>query len=672
MDPFETVCSSSPQFDELSLLAAQYRTDIKNFHMLQSILKTNSNYNERRAVDLGVELARCRVLNRHRLERCLAGPVAKETEEFVRRVCIVLRQIENPRHTSHTVARHGIHEFRLLPAVSGIISRAVVKAALLADSEMRVEVANRLVAELDELWFEICLPIIDGERKLLENTLLQTRKLAAFVSRLVQMVQNKKSVETVHAIAKGEFSGVSHMIYRISTDDWYLASRVPVNDLVVCCNVEFDEAIGKSILEWIDGSGRSFHDAIVADCVRIETLSTTSEFAPAWYALGLGESADDPAAVALIEAPQYIGSFNSETGRIYAISQQCASPVRTIGIVRTFYVLRSLIANGSFPIGKFDVAYATELVDREQQVLSFKNSGILSNLLLLCNDFNCNADAKMLDNFVDGLARDRQLSTGQSSFSSCCCAVPSAHTSTSVSSVEPTVVPTPISPPPRNGSDFFIRPDAKHKSIDFWPSKVQRASLLEYLVVYSLATATNEVLSGSRRSLDFAAVGIANSVLVERVCNNAQKLYRTHGSPLVRLFGHADGNNGASINQAALKQMTSHIVKKLLKAGNDGVIAARRAAATGAMNWSTEYKSTRANTELLLHIGAGARDPACYLFLDLCVRVKSYLDESWPLPMGVVWQPAQVRRGGGNGSAARAKAVPCQKAIDDTATTNSL
>ena len=47
----------------------------------------------------------------------------------------------------------------------------------------------------------------------------------------------------------------------------------------------------------------------------------------------------------------------------------------------------------------------------------------------------------------------------------------------------------------------------------------------------------------------------------------------------------------------------------------------------------------------MLHVGADARDAACYLFLDACVRVKAFLDESWPLPVGMAWPRVQPRRG---------------------------
>lgn len=666
MNDFQDVCSNSPQFDELSSLAAAYRTDIHNFKALGVILDEKTTGSVRVTIDLGAELSRSKVLNKHRLERCITAPVAKETDEFVRRMCIVLRQTEDPYKTSHKTARHGIHEFRLLPAVSGIISRAVVEAVLLAGGDARGRIAERVVAELDALWVDICLPIVDGERKSLESELIAMRKLVAFVSRLVQMRLNRRTFATIHTIASSEISRIAHTIFRITSDDWFTAARVSVSELLACCSAQYDESIGSRLVAWLDDSGRLLHDSLVADCARIEALRTASDFAPEFYALRLADSADDPASAALIEPPQYMRSFNTESGRIYAIPTRHASPVRTIGVVRVFFALRSLIANGFFPIGKFDALFAKELVCREQEVLTFKNSGILSNLLLICHDFGVAADAVTLDRFVDGIARDRKTTSEreQRSFSGCC-AIPSHSSRTSASSA---LIKPAIGQPSSAGCDFLVRPDAKHKSIDFWPSKVPRASLLEYLVVYSLATTLNEMLSGSRKSIDFVAVEMSNSAIFERVAANIKRLHRTEGSPLSRLVDNSD-HGGASINPVALKQMTAHIVKKVIKAGHDGALAAQRATATGAMNWTAGYNETRANSELILHIGSGSRDPACYLFLDLCVRVKSYMDESWPLPEGVSWKAPKPRRGGGSGGGARTKAVPTPPDADETAAT---
>ena len=631
--------------------------------------------NAKTTIDLGAELARCNVLNRHRLERCIAGPIAKETEDFVRNVCIVLRRTENPKHTSQKVARHGISEFKLIPEAANVISKSVVQAVLLAGGDARGVLASRVVSELDVLWTDVCLPIIEGERKSLESELPALRKLAAFVHRLHQMAKNNRSPEVVHATAKSEYAGVVHTLHRISIDDWYTASRVATGALSACCVAEYSVDVGKQLLEWLEGSAAAFHDTLIADCASIEGLRTMSEFAPEWHGLQLSDSAEDPATAALIEPPQYAGAFNSTSGRIYALPSVSAhAPMRTVGVVRALHVLRSLVANGLFSLGKFDTTYAKQLVDREQQVLAFKTSDILSSLLTLCQDFNFPADAIAIDRFVDGLVRQRTglMHTDDAQRTHAehvatfagCCEIPSLRiganrfasqsnaseaSSASSASVETTATQATLRVG-HHGRDFFVLPDAKHKTIDFWPSRVARTSLLEYVVVYSLASMINEILSGSRTTFDIAAVGLTNSAIAERVASNTQRLYRTDGSALNRLLVEAAPQAGATegtttIKRAALKQMVSFTVKKVLRAGAEGAAAAQRIGAPNARAWVASYQPTRATNELLLHVGSGARDPACYLFLDLCVRIKSWLDESWPLAEGIAWAKAQPRRG---------------------------
>jgi hypothetical protein len=134
-------------------------------------------------------------------------------------------------------------------------------------------------------------------------------------------------------------------------------------------------------------------------------------------------------------------------------------------------------------------------------------------------------------------------------------------------------------------------------------------------------------------------VGITNASLVDRVSSNLQKLYNAKGSPLARVIDQ--GN----VNRTALTQMVAHTTRKLLKAGSDAANVAQKNGASGAIPWTCSYKPTRTTNELVLHVGNGVRDPTCYLFLDACVRVKNYLDESWPLPEGMAWPRLQPRRG---------------------------
>ena len=640
----QLVCSNSPQFDELSTLAAKYKEDVRNFGELEGVLnsRTTEGGGGNKTVDLGAELFRCHVLNRQWLERCISNPVAKETDDFVRRVCSALRQTEQPCHAGQNEARHGIHEFRLIPEVSGIIARGVTEAVLLAGGDVRGVIATRVVRELDIVWADVCVPIIEGERKSLEYDLPAIRKLGAFVLRLMQMNSNSKGVATLHATACCEFSSVAHTFHRCVTDDWFTSSRVSSSDLLDACTKEFDDATGQRLCEWLSTNGRSFHDALAVDCISIEELRGKSEFADEWHGLFVQDSSMDPSADALITPPSYLGSFQSDTGRVYACTGTAhGGSLRVLGVVRCLFVLRHMIANGLFPLGKFDCEYAKTLVDLEKQRIAYKTTDVISKLLLICQDFECRTDAATIDKFVDSIVEQRTskpASTVEHQLrnpgvaASAVCAIPSS----SSLSGDPYSVHTPQRG--RHGLDYLVKPYAKLKSIDFKPSRVARASLIEYVVVVSLASAINEVLS--HRVLSIVAIGISNSALVDRVASNITSLRFAKGSAMGRVIDH-----GNVVNRAALTQMISQTVRKLLKAGSEAVDVAQRAGAPGATAWACTYKPTRSTNELLLHIGMGVTDPLCYVFLDACLRVKSYLDESWPLPCGFTWARVQPRRG---------------------------
>ena len=644
-DDLHLVCSNSPQFDELSTLAAKYKEDVRNFGELEGVL--NSSTTDRGGgnmpIDLGAELFRCRVLNRQWLERCISNPVAKETDDFVRRVCSALRQTEQPCHAGQNEARHGIHEFRLIPEVSGIIARGVTEAVLLAGGDARGAIATRVVRELDIVWADVCVPIIEGERKSLEYDLPAIRKLGAFVLRLMQMNSNSKGAATLHATASCEFSSVVHTFHRVYREDWYTASRVPSSDLLDACTKEFDDATGQRLCEWLSTNGRAFHDALVVDCISIEELRGKSEFAEEWHGLVVQDSSLDPSADALITPPSYLKSFQSDTGRIYACARTAhGGSLRVLGVVRCLFVLRHMIANGLFSLGKFDCEYAKTLVGLEKQRIAYKTTDVISKLLLICQDFEFATDAATIDKFVDSIVEQRTSKPASTVghhqlrnpgvAASAVCAIPSS----SSLSGDPYSVHTPQRG--RHGLDYLVKPYAKLKSIDFKPSRVARASLVEYVVVVSLASAVNEVLS--HRTLSIVAIGISNSALVDRVASNITSLRFAKGSAMGRVI-----DNGNGVNRAALTQMISQTVRKLLKAGSEAVDVAHRAGAPGTIAWNCTYKPTRSTNELLLHIGIGVTDPCCYVFLDACLRVKSYLDESWPLPCGFTWARVQPRRG---------------------------
>ena len=650
----ENLASKSEQFFELANRAAQNKIEIVNFFDIEKIID-ESKTNSTGLINFGVGMFK----NHGLFERCIKIPIEREIEEFVRRTCCSLRQTENARHSSQNEARHGIFEFKLIPEVSSILSRGVVDASFIEGGDVNGLIANRVVGELDVAWTRFCAPIVDGERKCQEIELTSIRKLSAFILRLVQMNENKKPASMIYSASAFEFGNVSHIFHRVTTDDWYTASRASYlglleafsDDHVSNRSIE-ERAFG--LCEWVSADARAFYDALGLDCARIGDLQSKSEFADNWHGVVVTTNAIDAATDAAIAPPIFMGSFKNETGRVFACSTAASkTTLRVLGVVRSMVVIRHVVATGSFALGQFDNEYVKTLVDLEKQRLAYKNAGIISKMLLICQSFECTASAETIDKFIDEIVDKncfQEMPVPRKSMSaSAVCGIPTASSSTAA-----------FAKPQK--WDFLVRPDAKLKSVDFKPSRVSRPALPEYFVVCSLASAVNEILSVRGGHMNCIAIGVANSSLVDRVASKITNLKNPMTSALGRFI-----DDGVSVNRASLTQLVSNTVRKLLKACSEAAEAARVADAPGAVSWTCSYQATRSTNELLLHVGVGVCDPICYVFLDACVRIKSFLDESWPLPEGMSWARANHRRG-----KIRRNQKEHDADIDATAATNVL
>jgi hypothetical protein len=284
--PFDEVCFKSPQFQELSHLAARYRGDIERFRALHARLVGDAHLGD--SVEIGAELAMHGLLEPHRLEHLIATPIQRDVEDFVKNMTASLAQTEFPKHTSAKVARHGIHEFQLQHTVSEVLGAAVVRA-LLDGGDFDGAITSSVVRTLDDLWVELCTPLVAGECKALETDLPAVRKLAAFVLRLVQMRNNDRSSAAIYTTAKAEFSGIRHTLHRVTNDAWFRASTVPVAPLAALRVPPADDdepsKAFAAFAVWVGAHGRCFHDALVADAARMAALASTSEFHAGWHGM---------------------------------------------------------------------------------------------------------------------------------------------------------------------------------------------------------------------------------------------------------------------------------------------------------------------------------------------------------------------------------------------------
>jgi hypothetical protein len=388
-------------------------------------------------------------------------------------------------------------------------------------------------------------------------------------------------------------------------------------------------------------------------------LASTSEFHAGWHGIRLADVATDPSTAALVEAPRFLGRFNSTSGRVYALpSTAPRDRIRCVRTIRMMFVLRSLVVSGTFQLGRVSRAYASLLVDREIGVLMCKSSDLTTNLAALCEDAGIAPDYGTIDRFVDGLRRAMPRAGATSTALTAYVAVPvesEAASSAAFAVADKAEVAA-------TGVDFLVRPLAKAKTIGFHPSAVPRASLVEYTVVHSIAVVLHCILAEEKPSMHAAVVGLPITTIADEAQSNLNLMCRSEGVSILKLVD-PDAHTGGVLHAGFLRKLVLWTLRKLLKAGLEGAAAAKRASAPRAMPFRPKLCGERGRQESFLHIGNGPRDPSCFLFLDLVVRVKSYLDESWPLPSGVNWQAAKPRRSGARKDAAPG---PADGGADDT------
>ena len=621
MSSIDDLCKASRQFHELLELAISYRNEIDQLKKIQVELnlQNDESDDDHKCVDLRALLQKFRFFDKARIQLLLEQPIAQLTRNFIHSMCRALRQTENPCFSSKRLARHALVEYELIPLLANALASAILDAAL-SNREARIQIRDRLLEEFDRIFNLLCLPLIDGERKSLieEGSLL--RKLAAFVKRLTQMQKNKKPVTSIHDTALNEYPGIAHVVYRVVNDDWFTASRVDHAAFLFACKTPGAEA-AKRLDAWLASHALEFHDALIFDCAKITAISNAGAHDVAWHGLQLSADGVDPCTASYIAPPTFL-SFSTTSMRIYAIPTEIHSHLRLLGVVRTLFVLRTLLSSSIFALGIVKLGFAKMLVEAEKDNLTAHSSRTLAQLLSIAQDFGLRVEPSQLEAHM--------AEKGDSAS-----ATNSLVVDTTTSAVSTTVAPTPLG----IHGDFLVKPLVKVKTIDFMPSRVSKHALVEYLIVYAIGNELNQILS---KQCTLTIVGLENSTIVNLVATKMLQFHRTKS--LAHVFA-----NESEINRAVLVQLVSATIRKILRAGEAGAAAAAAAAAPQAVPWTVKY-SPAPSQELMLWIATSSNEPICLLFFELLMRIKSYLDESWPLPVGVEWTTSTTRRGRRGGS----------------------
>jgi hypothetical protein len=176
-------------------------------------------------------------------------------------------------------------------------------------------------------------------------------------------------------------------------------------------------------------------------------------------------------------------------------------------------------------------------------------------------------------------------------------------------------------------------PVARQRSPRFLPVTVPTRALPQYVVVHALYRllddAVTRALHGATEPVAFRSGDVVELVRRTIGCVAAAPWNQ-------RPFGVAQivDTDGAALTQlvsATLHQLVAEACKAQQHAREQG---------SGVGDWAVSFEASRAKGDNLLHVADCARADACRAFLDFCGRVKSHLDESWPMPDKSSWRVA--------------------------------
>ena len=587
---------ASPQFQELSHLAARYRVDLSRFRALRAKLDAADPDTKGVAtVNLGAQLAAHDLLQPHRLQRLIAVPVQRDIEDFVRALCRALASTEDPRHASAKVGRHGICEYQVVHTVPELFSTAMIDAILHGGDDVS-EITDGVVRALDALWAELCTPLVAAERHSLQADAPAVRKLSAFVLRLVQMLDNGRTAAGIFGVAKAEFTNLRHTIHRVVTDSLVLGLRSPQRAAHRPAHGAHRAARRqRGRRDGIRRVGARTRRA-AARCARVRrhahggarrdgrVCHRVARAVPARR----GERSVHQRArrdATFLWRVQYLDVARLRVADCAQLVRPTARPAHRARALRAAIARRVRHAAARPRLALVRVA-ADCARDRRARVQVVEPDGRPDGALRRCRA----ACGRRRPRRVCGTPCPRRRKRGRrraargSSSGSSSGAIASAAgaltaVALSTTSASPSVASTVAAAAARSG-DFFVRPVAKSKSIPFTPSAVARSSLLEYTVLYSLMSLLENILAERRANMNHGVVGIAMSTVTDEVATMVMTMYRSEGALILKL---ADGDaSSASLNVKMLRKLVVWTVRKVLKCGQDGCAAARRAEAPRA------------------------------------------------------------------------------------------
>lgn len=645
------------QVNEFAILATGYQNKASRLESLRSRLLSQG---DGELVSLRKLFIEHGIYDKARMQLSLSGPLRDAIETFSSSIYNTVEKTMDPTMSTHKCNRNGVLAHSVIQGCTTILMNACERLVLF-DTNMSVEeVTAQTLTSLDDLWNHVCGITIENERAALTGDLEHLRKLAALVLQANQMVANQRDKPNIFKIAKEKFAKVAHMHCRVASDPWFKSHHVPsagIKRLAVCSSAPEKEA-SNAFFEWASSFGKTFHDALVLDCDRIERLLREPAQSIAWHNVAVVESSDGLECATTLMPPSYLRRFTTSGGKTYIKNERQRQgeahdiSVRAIACARAVKVVRTLVERGWLPLNLFCKKYVDALIDAEVRLYSDRTVDIVEHLSAVCNESGYAVSEAEVSKIIADMACKNALvertpahgnDTESGSSTSSSASASSSNTASTSSlldhrrrrSQNAASDATPVSVVQFYNVDHLVPPQAiDNRAFRVNIGCVHSFAVFEYAVICALARIVWTVVDRSRLSGISEDMVFSSVMVVSETTNILQ-----HDGDILSAC-----TRRVLTSHASVVQTVSLAIRKVMTAGRSGFDASERAKATGRIMWDAEY-DTDAHSALCLRIGRGSRDPMGVTFLELCLRLKAHLDEGWPLPMGVSWAVVSPRRG---------------------------
>lgn len=623
--------SDDPKAVHCAELATKYQRDVQNLTKLSKTLEESSDF-----VNLFDVLNSHNITDRSRVDSYASEQITKAVSSFVGKgiydefASCASKHFSSSKHTVHKIVGCKFQQ-----EVSTYIARATVDTATRGtDEHTRLHIKEALLAQFFVIWSSICVPLIEAERKSVQDDLNRCNGLLSLVKKttklFLQDLGDAAEDAAFRSFMKSVCTFYNHTIARIRADDWFVSSKL-------MWQLNFENVSTKVFASWIREKGQLLRNALSRDFDRLQRLCKEPADSTAWHGIEVIHTIDDPINAFRFRPPSYVGRFETPSGRVYAKYTQTTedSITRALTLIQTFWFLHDIIQRDWLPIQYVSANYAHDLVESEIQLYSQTVRGITKELTRVCRDAGYNIEEERFDRVVFEICSKYAGRSHNSASASGAIRASGAASSNCVDSFVRTSSSSTYGIPTKAPNDTLCA--SRDKSIPFLPSFVHWHGLVDYLVIHTVAENVSESIDRGRGRGVVSTVEIRNEEIMTAVETDILNLVKAEKCSemrhiLVKLA-----------NRDRLRQSIPVIIKNLIDQGEKGCEASNNTNSGQDVVWFTSYTAEIAKKGTVLKIGYGSSDPLAFLFYNLCSRLKSWMDQSWPLPAGVEWKVKRPR-----------------------------